>query len=191
MLRSISLASTISIIAAVSFAVIVVWMHVTRRDVRPAVSGVSHYAVGSTRTIMTAAFLMLAFALVLAAVAAGHPSPAGVTWGTSLLIVAALGTVTVALVPVARPNDATWRAPVHSAGALILFVASAAGSVAVSAGRGAPLTAISWVQVVTLIGFLAGMGGVPGLFQVRGWLQRAVFASLVLWLIAAAVRNSI
>jgi hypothetical protein len=134
---------------------------------------------------MTAAFLLLAVALMSAGVAAGHRSPSSTTWGTLLLIAATLGAVTVALVPVPRPTDAGWRGPVHKSGALVLFVGSAAGSFAVSADWGAPLTTISWLQIVTLAAFLAGMSGFPGLFQMRGWLQRSVFASLVAWLVVA------
>jgi Protein of unknown function (DUF998) len=181
----VTLSPALSIAGSVAFAGLVLWLHLARPDLRPALTGVSHYAVGTTRSVTTAAFLALAVAVIAAAVAAGYRSPSGITWGPVLLTAAGLGAVTVALVPVSHSIDASWQRSLHTLGALVLFCGSAGGSLMLSTEWSVTLTILSWFQIVTLALFLAGMGGVPGLFHARGWLQRSVFASLVMWLIIA------
>ena len=171
--------SLLSIAGSVVFAAIVIWLHVDRRDVDPRTKGVSHYAVGNTYVLMTVAFSALAIgvaaATFLAAAVAANTEP-----GIVMLGLAALGVATVAAVPVSGPTAAVWRSPAHTLSALLFFVTIAAGAVLVSSG---PALGVAWLLVLATATFLIGMAGVPGLFPIRGWLQRICFTLVVAWLL--------
>jgi Protein of unknown function (DUF998) len=181
----VTLASVLTIAGSLVFAAIVMWLHVDQRDVDPRTKGISHYAVGNTDVAMTVAFSALAIGvtaatfLSAAAVVATEP-------GIVMLRLAALGVAIVAAVPVPGPTAAAWRGSAHMLSALLFFVAIAAGAVLVSSG--APLR-VARLLVVATAAFLASMAGVPGLFSIRGWLQRMCFTLVVAWLLMVALRR--
>lgn len=173
-------APILAIAGSLAFTALVAWLHVRRRDLDPRTRGVSHYAVGPTRGVMTVAFLALAVG-TSGITAAFDPALGGVAW----LRAAALGITLVALVPVPGPDAAAWRGPVHALGALGFFVAAAVGAVLLSARVNGAAVLIAWMLAVAVVVFLASMAGVPGLFAIRGWLQRGCFALVAAWLLIA------
>jgi uncharacterized protein DUF998 len=173
----------VSMALAGFFVASVAGLHVRRRDVSPRVQGLSHYAVGATQVVMTAAFVALALAVGLDALLLWQ-APAATArsgGGVVLLALAAIGLGVVAAVPVPAPGSASWRGPAHTAGALGFFVGAAAGAVLVSG----PLVDLRGAVAGALAGavflFVLAMGGVPGLFSIRGLLQRLCFALVVAW----------
>lgn len=179
----------IAIVSGLVFATIVGWLHVRRRDIRPGTEGVSHYAVGPTHAPMTVAFLALA--LAIGSVSSSIATRAGgiaANIGTVLLWLAAFGIAVVAVVPIPEPAAARWRGPVHTIGALLFFVASSAGPIAVSRQFGGAILGAACLLAGTTVLFLAGMVRAPGLFAIRGWLQRCCFALVVAWVILVARR---
>ena len=177
--------ATLAVGGASIFAALVGWLHVNRRDLSPRDQGVSHYAVGRTYGVMTAAFVALAVGLVGAAIAAAERIPI-TTVGVVAVVVAALGLLVVAVVPVPGAGAARWRATAHTTGALVFFVASAIGTALVSVAV-SPVAVLAARTVVGSVGlFMLGMAGVPGLSLIRGWLQRGCFAAVVAWLLVVA-----
>ena len=150
-------------------AVLVGWLHVNRRDLNPRDKGISHYAVGRTYGVVTAAFVALAVGLVGAAIATAERIPI-TSVGVVAVVIAALGLLVVAAVPVPGERAATWRAPAHTAGALVFFVASATGTARVSGPVGPVAVAVARVVGGAVGVFMLGMAGVPGLSLMRGWL---------------------
>lgn len=149
-----------------TFSFIVIWLHFRRRDVRARTHGVSHYAVGPTRGAMTIAFAAL------------DPLPC---LGIVLMLLSALGIAVVAAVPVPPAGDRSWRGPLHTVGALAFFLCSASGAAAVARTLDHGSAVMSWALGAGVALFLAAMAGVPGLFSIRGWLQRLCFALVVIW----------
>jgi hypothetical protein len=162
---------------ALVFAAIVVWCHVKRPDVVPATQGVSHYAVGSTDAVMAIGFLALAGALFVTAILVKPDVP---------IALAALSIALVAATPMPDPRARPWRGPAHTIGALAFFVFSAAGAVLASIGAAWWLLSIAVALAVTVVLFLASMSVATRLAGMCGWLQRACFALLVLWLVVLA-----
>ena len=177
-----SIGAALAVGGASIFAAVVGWLHASRRDLNPRDKGISHYAVGRTHMVMTVAFVVLAIGLVgvvIATVERIQINSAGVI----AVVSAALGLLIVAVVPVPGAHAARWRGPVHTAGALVFLVASALGASLVSTQVG-PVAANVARTVVGAVGlFLLGMAGVPGLWFIRGWLQRGCFAAIVGWLL--------
>lgn len=62
------------LVATTAFLAIVTWLHAVRPDVDPLRRGVSRYAAGEHGYAVSAAFLMLALALVLSASQLGYPA---------------------------------------------------------------------------------------------------------------------
>lgn len=165
--------------SATAFAAIVVWLHARRRDVDPATQGISHYAVGRTQAAMTIAFLALAVSLVGAArVIVAAP----VVW----LRIAALGIALVAVLPVSFNRAAPRRDLAHTIAALAFFLSIAIGAVVASAGAPRVAMVTGWLIAAGVAVFLVSMTRVPGLWPIRGWLQRGCFALIVAWLLLVA-----
>ncbi|HTM24847.1 MAG TPA: DUF998 domain-containing protein [Vicinamibacterales bacterium] len=166
-------AHAVLVCAAAAFAAIVATLHVMRRDVSPRARGISRYANGRTLVAMTLAFLALATATAAAA------------WITasSVLLVAAVSLATIAAAPEPASPAARARGIIHTAAGFVFFVSMAIGAVTVS-GRGFAIQpTVAWLLAVVTMLFFAGLGGAPGLKEVRGLLQRACFALTVAWLV--------
>ena len=159
---------------ALIFAAIVVWCHAQRPDVSPATQGVSHYAVGSTDALMAIAFLSLAGALFVAAILVKPDAP---------IALAAFGIALVAATPMPDPRAPRWRGPAHAIGASVFFMFSAVGAMVASVGRATVPMVIADLLAICVVLFFASMVTASPLARVRGWLQRACFALLVLWLV--------
>ena len=160
------------------FAAIVVWCHVKRPDIAPATQGVSHYAVGSTGALMAIAFLSLAGALFVAAILLKPDVP---------IALAAFGIALVAATPMPDPRAPRWRGPAHTIGAFVFFMCSGVGALVASVGRAMVPMVIADLLAICVVLFLASMVSTSPLARVRGWLQRACFALLVLWLLVLPV----
>ncbi|MFN8062022.1 MAG: DUF998 domain-containing protein [Vicinamibacterales bacterium] len=182
--------ATLAITGAFCFAVCVVHLHRRRPEISSRVHGISHYALGPTYTTMTTAFVALAIGLLGGAVAVMAVNGVAQPLGPVLIGCAALGLLVVAAVPVPSPGEPAWRGLAHTAGALLFFVASAAGALAVSGRLGAPERFLAAALAGAVILFLTGMAGVPALFALRGWLQRGCFAAVVAWLLTVGWRCS-
>jgi Protein of unknown function (DUF998) len=177
--------AVVAITGALTFLAVVGWLHIRRPDLDSRIKGVSHYAGGETRTATTAAFVALSLGLLGSALAIGARTGSWMNPGMALVGLAALGLLVVAAIPVSVTHDATWRGRVHAVGALVFFIGSAAGLVLVSPALGTCVTGVSQAIVAVVVCFLLSMAGVPGLFAVRGWLQRGCFAGIVAWLLIA------
>ena len=165
--------------SALTFAAIVLWLHARRRDVDPATQGISHYAVGRTQAAMTIAFLALALGLVSAArVIVTSP----VVW----LRAAAVSIALVAVLPVSFKGSAPRRDLAHTIAALAFFLTIAIGTVVASASGRGPLLITAWAIGAFVATFLLSMARIPGLWSIRGWLQRGCFALVVVWLLLVA-----
>ena len=123
-----NIAAALTITGAVTFAIVVVWLHVERPDLDARDKGISHYAVGHTWAAMTAAFVALALGLVGAVVATTARVPSPNAAGVVALASAAVGVLIVAVVPVAGATESAWRAPARTAGAVVFFVGAALGA---------------------------------------------------------------
>lgn len=185
-------APMIAVVCGLVFTAIVTWLHVRRRDIHPGTQGVSHYAVGPTHAIMTVAFVALGLGIVsiTAAIEAESNGVAPAKAGVVLLWLAALGLSVVAAVPVPGPHAAAWRGSAHTLGALLYFVSIATGAVAVSGPFGGAIVGAARFLAAAVVLFIAGMAHIPGLFPVRGWLQRSCFAACVGWLVLMGWRLS-
>ena len=160
---------------AALFAIIVVWCHVRRPDISPATQGVSHYAVGSTDAVMAVGFLALAGALFLAAL---------IVRPGNLLVLASAGMMLVAATPMSASRVSSLLRALHTFGALVFFVCSAVGAVIASIDHQWLFT-IAAALTIGVVLFLASMVDRSPLARVRGWLQRAAFALIVIWVMAA------
>ena len=184
-MSSIVVARVLAIASGAAFVLVVAWLHGRRRDLDPRTTGISHYASGATVTAATAAFLLLALSLTGAAAivrftaAAG---PTGLTPGVVFLYLAAAGILVVAVTPVTDDPDAHQARFMHNAGGALFFLSAAAGSVAVSGGSMSVPGIVAWLVAVLVALFLLSLGGVAFLAPIRGWLQRACFAGVVLWI---------
>jgi hypothetical protein len=183
-MSSLTIARVMVIACGAAFVLVVAWLHGRRRDLDPRTTGISHYASGATMTAATAAFLLLALALASAAAVVRFTAagPSGLTPGVVFLYLAAAGMLVVAVTPVPADPEAHQAGLVHNAGGALFFVSSAAGSVAVSGGSVSAPGVVAWLVAVLVALFLSSLGGVAPLTPVRGWLQRACFASVVLWI---------
>jgi hypothetical protein len=171
-------------IAALTFAGIVAWLHVTRGDVDPATQGVSHSAVGPSAVSMTLAFVALAFGLLATAYSLAGSRPPLEGTGIALLVLAGLGMAIVATVPVPGANAAPWRGPAHTGGALLYFVTVPSGALLISdAMESDVLVLVARLLALAVALFLLSMAKVPGLFPIRGWLQRVCFVVAVVWVV--------
>jgi hypothetical protein len=159
---------------ALLFAAIVIWCHVKLPDIAPATQGVSRYAVGSTDALMALAFLSLAGALFVTATLVKPGAP---------IALAALGIALVAATPMPDPRAPRWRGPAHTIGASVFFMFSAVGAMVASVGRATVPMVIADLLAICLVLFVASMITVSPLARVRGWLQRACFVLVVLWLV--------
>ncbi|HET9371069.1 MAG TPA: DUF998 domain-containing protein [Vicinamibacterales bacterium] len=162
--------------AALAFASIVLWLHSRRRDVDPATQGISHYAVGRTHGAMTVAFLALAVSLIGAARVI---ESAEIVW----LRVAAVSLVLVAVLPVSFNRSSPRRDLAHTIAALAFFLSVAIGAVLASAGAHRAVLTAAWFVASGVVVFLVSMTRLPVLWSVRGWLQRACFSFVVIWLL--------
>ena len=183
-MSSIVIARVLAIASAAAFVLIVAWLHGRRRDLDPRTTGISHYTSGRTVTAATAAFLLLALALTSAAaiVRITAAGPLGLTPGVVFLYLAAAGLLVVAVTPVPADPETHPSQFVHNAGGALFFLSSAAGSVAVSGGSVSVAGVVAWLVAALVALFLLSLGGVAGLTPIRGWLQRACFATVVLWI---------
>jgi hypothetical protein len=133
---------------------------------------------------MTLAFVSLAIGLAATAYTL-HRSTVGasVSTGSFLLLLAGLAVGAVALVPVAAPEDAAWRGPVHAGSALIFFMSAASGAALASPHLSSAVALTARLLVLAVLVFLVSMAKAPGLFPIRGWLQRACFVLVAVWLL--------
>ena len=164
---------------ALVFAAIVIWCHVKRPDIAPATQGVSRYAVGSTDAIMAVGFLSLAAALFVTALLVKPDVP---------IALAAFGIAVVAATPMPDPRAPRWRGPAHTIAGFVFFMFSAVGAMVASVGRAMVPLVIADLLAICVVLFFASVIAVSPLARVRGWLQRACFALLVLWLVAIPLR---
>ena len=178
-----NIATALTISGAATFAIVVVWLHVERPDLNARDKGISHYAVGRTWAAMTAAFVALALGLAGAVVATIARIPSPNAAGVVALASAGVGVLIVAVVPVAGATEAAWRAPAHTAGAVVFFVAAALGALLLSTQLARPAGQVATALVALVALFFIGMAGAPGLRTVRGWLQRGCVALIVAWLV--------
>lgn len=178
-----NIATALTVTGAIIFALIVGWLHFERPDLSARDKGISHYAVGRTHAAMTAAFVALALGLLGAVAATIERIQSPNTIGLVALASAALGLLVVAAVPVAGATEAEWRELVHTAGAVVFFVASALGASLLSTQLGTPAGQLANGLVALVASFFIGMAGAPGFRAVRGWLQRGCVALVVAWLV--------
>lgn len=123
---------------------------------------------------MAIGFLSLASALFVTATLVKPGVP---------VALAALGIALVAATPMPDPRAPRWRGPAHTIGASVFFMFSAVGSMVASVGRATVPMVIADLLAICVVLFLASMTTVSPLGRVRGWLQRACFALIVLWLV--------
>lgn len=180
-----TIATSLTVLGAATFAIIVGWLHAVRSDLDPRDKGISHYATGRTYGAMTGAFVALAVGLLAAVVASTNRNPSPSLLGLVASASAAFGLLVVAAVPVPAAHEASWRGPAHTAGALLFFVASALGVALLSRSLVDPARQITTGLVALVVLFFLGMAGAPGLRSIRGWLQRGCFALVVAWLLVA------
>jgi len=148
---------------AIGTVLIVAALHVIRPDVSPIERGISRYASGSTLGLMTAAFLLLAAAVGMAA------------WTTrsGLLGIAAVAQACVAAFPDANVPPA--RSLPHTIFGFVFFVTVAAGLYTSHRST----SVLAWLPIAALVLFFASVAGVPLLARLPGVLQRVCFAAIV------------
>ena len=156
---------------AIAAVIIVSALHVLRPDVSPIERGISRYASGTTLPLMTAAFLLLAAAIGIAA------------WTTRsrLLGIAAIAQGGVAAFP--DGNLLPARSLPHTIFGFVFFVTVAAGLY--TTHRSSSL--LAWLPIAALLLFFASVAGVPFIWQFPGLLQRVCFAAIVASLVGLSV----
>ena len=77
--------------------------------------------------------------------------------------------------------------PAHTAGGLLYFIAVAGRRPHVARVE-SDVRLVAWAKDFVLILFLASMAGTPGVFAIRGWLQRGVFVLVVVWVVLVGIQ---
>jgi hypothetical protein len=172
-----------------AFIGIVVWLHLVRPDVSPMARGISRYAVGPYGSAISVAFVVLAFAVGIAAWLLGRPGEAGAfRRHAQWLWVAVAGLLVVIVWPLRSPRAGTVEYWLHQGGGAVFFAAAAAGVQAIPQwlrrANGPDALAVvaracSLATVVSVVVFFCSvMATGTSLDEIRGMLQRGCFAAL-------------
>ncbi len=175
------------LVSTTTFVVIVCWLHVVRPDLDPVRSGVSRYAAGDHGYAVTASFVMLSLAILIAASRFTGPYRHAL-WASSA------GLLLVVLLPVRSSGLGRVEYTLHQVGGAVFFAAATIGVQAIPRklrARQAPaplqLTAhVSAVAAAIALALFFASVAVRGssLDAALGVFQRVCFAAICVALVA-------
>lgn len=166
------MSATLALAGSGVFVACVGLLHVVRSDISPFERGISRYADGKTRSVITFAFLSLAVALL----ATSRLSPATPWW-----FGAALGMIGAAFTPVGLGPASRTIAAMHVVTACVFYLC-----VTVALFKALPNSHMPRVLLATLVIFVVS-AAIPSLRRVVGLAQRLFLLLVVAGIVTIVV----